>query len=220
MTDDSSGSEGDGPTEFPSNDEVPEHSMTPADISPFSVPTDEFDDINELATAEWKSTTTADERIRAVIKRTTQPKTAKEVAETAAVSETKARTTLNKLAEEGIVRAHQTASGKTYERDPDWYLLQQIHQLATSDTLVEQIQRIKRELSEYQSQYGTEEPEEVLISDRELTEAEFSDLSHWRTAKREFNYLRAAYRLKQARVADTRIDASSNGEIPDPRLLR
>lgn len=218
MTDDAPTHEQDGPTEFPPEEDLPGDSMTPADISPFSVDTDEFDDINELATAEWKASTTADERIRAVIKRTTVPKPAKEIAETAAVSETKARTTLNKLAEGGIVRVHQTASGKAYERDPTWHLLQQVHQLATSGTLVDQIQRAKQELADYRSQYETDEPEDVLISDRELTEEELAEISHWRTAKREFNYLRAAYRLKQARIQTTRGEETPMEWEPDQRL--
>lgn len=220
MTKDTHDPDPDGPTEFPTDDELPDEAMTPEDISPFSVDTDEFDDINDLATAEWKASTTADERIRAVIKRTTTPESAKDLAETAAVSENKARTTLNKLADEGIVRAHQTASGKVYERDPDWYLLQQVHRLATTGNLVSQIQRAKQELAEYRRQYGTDEPEEVLISDRELTDEEFADISHWRTAKREFNYLRAAYRLKQAKVETTPGEDATGEWKPDTGLLQ
>lgn len=106
-------------------------------------------------------------------------------------------------------------SGKTYERDPDWHLLQQVHQLSTSNNLVNQIQRIKQDLADYHSQYGTEEPEDLLVSDRELTEDELADISHWRTAKRDFNYLRAAYRLKQARVQTRYGDKSSVERNPD-----
>lgn len=209
-----------GPEEYPTDDEVPDDPIEPTDVSPFSVESDGFDDIDEFATAEWKSSTTADERIRAVIKRTTSPKTAKEIAATAAVSENKARTALNKLTEEGTVRSHRSATGKTYERDPEWHLLQQVHRLAKAGNLVDRIQRIKREIAEYRSRYGTEAPEDVLISDRELTAEELTDISHWRTANREFNYLRAAYRFEQARVADERVDESTGGPEPDPNLLQ
>jgi len=196
----------DGPDEFPTEEELPDEPVTVDDIDPFTVDDDEFKNINDFAAAEWKNETIADQRIRTVINRTTIPKSAGNIAATALVSETKARTTLNKLAEEGLVRSHQTDSGKLYARDPEWYLLKQIRQLAESQTLVDQIQRVKQELAEYKAQYDATDPEELLISDTELTQKELDDISHWRTAERELSYLRAAYRLKEAKeqVSTTR----------------
>ena len=196
MTDDPSL---DGPDEFPSEEELPDEPVTVDDIDPFSVDDDDFDSIDDFAAAEWKQETTADERIRTVINRTTIPKSAGDIADTALVSETKARTALNKLAQEGIVRSHQTDSGKLYERDPEWHLLKQIKQLAGSETLVDQIQRVKQELTEYKSKYDVNGPEELLISDTELDQNELNDISHWRTAERELSHLRAAYRFKEAK---------------------
>jgi len=188
----------DGPDEFPSGEEIPDEPVTVDDIDPFSVD-DDFEDIDDFAATEWKNQSTADERIRTVINRTMTPKSAADISDTALVSETKARTTLNKLAEESIVRSHQTDSGKLYSRDPEWYLLKQIRKLANSDTLVNQIQRIQQELTEYKSKYDVNGPEELLISDKELDQNELDDISHWRTAKRELSHLRAAYRLKEAK---------------------
>ena len=189
----------DGPDEFPSAEEIPDEPVTVDDIDPFSVDDDDFEDIDDFAAAEWKTQSTADERIRTVINRTTTPKSASDIADTALVSETKARTTLNKLAEEGIVRSHQTDSGKLYSRDPEWHLLKQIRKLASSETLVNQIQRIKQELTEYKSKYDVNGPEELLVSDKELDQNALDDISHWRTAERELSHLRAAYRLKEAK---------------------
>ncbi|WP_211693272.1 winged helix-turn-helix domain-containing protein [Natronomonas halophila] len=189
----------DGPDEFPTEEELPDEPVTVDDIDPFTVDDGAFEDIDDFAAAEWKEDTTADERLRTVINRTTTPKSAGDIADTALVSETKARTSLNKLAEEGIVRSHQTDSGKLYERDPEWHLLKQIRQLAGSETLVDQIQRIKQELAGYKAKYDSTEPEELLVSDKELTPEELDDVSHWRTAKRELTHLRAAYRLKEAK---------------------
>ena len=188
----------DGPDEFPTEAELPDEPVTVDDLDPFTVDDDDFEDIDDFAAAEWKQETTADERIRTVINRTTIPKSAGDIAETALVSETKARTTLNKLAEEGIVRSHQTDAGKRYSRDPEWHLLKQIRQLAGSETLVDQVQRVKQELTTYTAKYDVTDPEELLISDTELTQDELDDVSHWRTAKRELSHLRAAYRLKEA----------------------
>ncbi len=189
----------DGPDEFPSEEEIPDEPVTVDDIDPFSVDDDDFEDIDDFAAAEWKTQSTADERIRTVINRTTTPKSASDISDTALVSETKARTTLNKLAEEDIVTIHQTDSGKLYSRDPEWHLLKQIRKLASSETLVNQIQRIKQELTEYKSKYDVDGPEELLVSDKELDQNALDDVSHWRTAERELNHLRAAYRLKEAK---------------------
>ncbi len=213
----------DGPDEFPSGEEIPDEPVTVDDIDPFSVD-DDFEDIDDFAATEWKDQSTADERIRTVINRTMTPKSAADISDTALVSETKARTTLNKLAEEGIVRSHQTDSGKLYSRDPEWYLLKQIRKLANSDTLVNQIQRIQQELTEYKSKYDVNGPEELLISDKELDQNELDDISHWRTAKRELSHLRAAYRLKEAKeqasiVVEPEDRRPSNQTTPDNNQL-
>ena len=189
----------DGPEEFPTEEELPDDPETVDDITPFTVTNNDFKDIDDFAATEWKQETTADERIRTVINRTTIPKSAGDIADTALVSETKARTTLNKLAQEGLVRNHQTDSGKLYGRDPEWHLLKQIRQLAGSETLVDQIQRVKQELAEYKAKYDATDPEELLISDEELTQNELDDISHWRTAERELSHLRAAYYFKEAK---------------------
>ncbi len=201
----------DGPDEFPSEEEIPDEPVTVDDIDPFGVVDDDFEAIDDFAAAEWKTQSTADERIRTVINRTTTPKSASDISDTALVSETKARSTLNKLAEEGIVRSHQTDAGKLYSRDPEWHLLKQIRKLASSETLVDQIQRIKQELTEYKSKYDVDGPEELLISDKELDQNALDDISHWRTAERELSHLRAAYRLKEAKKQ------ASIGVEPDDR---
>jgi hypothetical protein len=189
----------DGPDAFPTGEDLPDDPMTVDDIDPFDVDDDGFEDIDEFAAEEWRKDTTADERTRTVINRTTLPKSAGDIADTALVSETKARTTLNKLAKDGIVRSHQTNAGTLYERDPEWHLLKQIRQLTERDSLVDQIQRVKQEIAEYKTEYDTADPDELLVSDTELNQEELEDVSHWRTACRELSHLRAAYRLKEAK---------------------
>ena len=201
----------DGPDEFPTEAELPDEPVTVDDLDPFAVDDDEFEDIDDFAAAEWKQATTADERIRTVIEGTTVPKSAREIADTALVSETKARTTLNALAEDGIVHSHRTDAGKRYSRDPEWHLLKQIRHLAGSETLVDQLQRVQQELTTYTAKYDVTDPEELLISETELTQDELDDVSHWRTAKRAFNHLRVAYRFKEA------IEQGATGTEPSNR---
>ena len=209
-----------GPDEFPSKEEIPDEPETVDDVDPFSIDDDDFEDIDDFAAAEWKTQSTADERIRTVSNRTTTPKSAADVADAALVSETKARTTLNKLAAEGIVRSHQTDSGKLYSRDPEWHLLKQIRKLARSDTLVDQIQRVKQELAEYKNKYDATDPEELLISDTELDQDELNDISHWRTAERELSHLRAAYRLKEAKEQLSTVTESGDRQAGSQAPLR
>jgi transposase len=189
----------DGPDVFPDSAEAPEQPLDAADISPFTTDTDEYDDINDLATAEWKATTTADERIRAVISRTASAKSVSEIADIAAVSESKARSALKSLVDEGVAEATQGASGTLYRRDSDRHLIEQLHQLAASDRLLEQLQAVKAEIGDYQDRYEADAPEDVLLSDRRLGDDELTDISHWRTAERDLDYLRAAYRIQQAK---------------------
>lgn len=188
-----------GPEVFPTSDELPDEPLAPADISPFSVADSDVEDIDEFATAEWKASTTADERIRAVIKRTATPKTVTEIADTAAVSESKARTALKSLSGEGVATSRNTESGVVYQRNPDRHLIEQLHQLANSGDTVDRIQEVKAELAEYRETYGTDSPEELLVSDKDLSGAELTDVSHWRTAVRDLEYLRAAYRIQEAK---------------------
>ncbi|GAD53719.1 hypothetical protein MBEHAL_2479 [Halarchaeum acidiphilum MH1-52-1] len=188
-----------GPDEYPTGDEVPDDALSPEDITLFDTDTNEVDDVNDFATAEWTESTTADERVRIVVKRTVSPTPVREIAETAAVSETKARNTLKSLVEEGVARVEQTDSGAAYQRDPDRYLIEQIHALSLTEGLVDRIQAAKAEVAEYREQYDTESPEELLVSDRSLTDEELTDVSHWRTTVRDLEYLRAAYRIRQAK---------------------
>jgi len=206
MTDEKPGdplTEESGPDEFPDSDELPEEPLSVDEMSPFEVEPADFDDINDFAKAEWVESTTARDRVQDVIKRAASPKTAGDIAAIAEVSTTTARKKLNDLAAEGTVLAERTDNGKLYQRDPDWYLMQRVQRLAKSDSLVDQIQNLQQELAEYRDTYGTDMPEEVLVSDGDLSEAELEEISQWRTAMRDLTFLRAAYRFREARECAT-----------------
>jgi|APHM01.1.fsa_nt_gi hypothetical protein len=221
MVDDSTPQdEPNAPDVYPTDNELSDEELSPDDISPFAVETSGISDINELATAEWQESTTADERIRAVLKRTVSPKTAAEIADTAAVSETKARNALNLLAEEGLACIERTEAGTTYQRDPDRYLIERIHRLSMADDLVDRIQAAKGEIADYRERYDTDTPDELLVSDRTLTAEELTDVSHWRTAVRDLEYLRAAYRIQQAKRRTPTSSLETSGEKSDPASAR
>jgi hypothetical protein len=59
MDDSAPQDESDGPDTYPTSEELPEEELSPDDISPFTTETSGISDINELATAEWKESTTS-----------------------------------------------------------------------------------------------------------------------------------------------------------------
>lgn len=217
MTDEDRGDSGpspavDRPEDFPDGDDLPADSVAVEELDPFEANPAEFDDIDTFASAEWEASTTARERVRAVIKRTATPTTASDVADVAAVSETTARNTLNGLAAEGVVRAEETASGTVYQRDPDWHLMQRVTRLAQSEQLVGRIQDLQAELNDYREEYGTDSPEELVVSDGVLSDAELEAVSKWRTATRDLSVLRAAYRFREARRTTLDESPSQSGD--------
>jgi len=195
--------ETDGPDDFPDAEELPDEPVAVDELDLFEEDPKQFDDINAFASAEWEASTTARERVRAVIKRTATPTTASDIADIASVSETTARNTLNELAKEGIVRVEEATNGKVYQRDPNWHLMQRVQRLSQSDQLVSHIQDLQAELNDYQEKYGTDSPEELVVSDGILSDDELADVSAWRTAKRDLSFLRAAYRFREAKQTTT-----------------
>lgn len=195
--------EADGPDDFPDAEELPDEPVAVDELNLFEEDPEQFDDINAFASAEWEASTTARERVRAVIKRTATPTTASGIADVASVAETTARNTLNDLAEEGIVRVEEATNGNVYQRDPDWHLMQRVQRLSQSDQLVNHIQDLQAELNDYQEKYGTDSPEELVVSDGVLSDDELADVSAWRTAKRNLSFLRAAYRFREAKQTTT-----------------
>lgn len=189
----------DGLDVFPDPDELPDEPVAADAISPFAEEPSDFDDLNEFAAAEWTEGTTARERVRAVVKRAGSPKSADEIADVAAVSPTTARNELNDLADKGRVLAEETNNGTLYQRDPDWYLMERVRQLSQSESLLDHIQSLQQELNEYRDTFGTDMPEEAIVSDGVLSNEELQDISRWRTAKRDLTFLRAAYRFREAR---------------------
>lgn len=189
----------DRPEVFPDPEELPDEPVSADELSPFEEEPSDFDDLNEFATAEWNEGTTARERVRAVVRRAGSPKSADEIADIAAVSPTTARNELSELAEKGRVLAEETSNGTLYQRDPDWYLMERVRQLSQSESLLDHIQSLQQELNEYRDAFGTDMPEEAIVSDGVLSNDELQDVSRWRTAKRDLTFLRAAYRFREAR---------------------
>lgn len=200
----------------PDEAELPDDPPDLDELDPFETEADEFEDINEFVSAEWKESTTARGRVRDIIYRAVTPMTAPEVAELAEVSPPTARTELSDLAEEGVVLAESSQNGTVYRRDSDWYRLKRVHRLAgkPQPALESVLRRIEQEIREYKQTYGAESPEDLILEREEMGNEAWQDLSEWRTALVDRHYIRTALqfrRLQRAEASDFDLDP----HIPD-----
>ena len=174
-------------------------------------PPAEFTDINEAVGEEWEAETTPYERIRHVIAHTYQPVSADAVADDARTAPKTARKHLNTLAEEGFVETTPGEQGGTlYHRSPESLVVEQaadILEHVSIDELVTRIQEMRDQLTEYQSQFGVDSPEELAVSqtNRALTEEEPPQdeinpetIREWKTLRRNLAFANAALSIGNA----------------------
>lgn len=192
------------PPAFPDEDELPDDPPDLSEITVFEEDPSEYDDINEFVTDEWSQSKTARQRVKDVIVRTTQPRPTAEVAELADVSPPTARSELSELAEEGVVSAESTENGRIYQRDPDWHRIKRIRELAEKPhaALEATLQRLEREIERYTAEYEVDTPEDLILSDGALSDTAWSDISHWRTALVEREYIRTALQYAKLRRSE------------------
>lgn len=207
-----------GPAVGPDEAELPDESPDLDEIEPFEADTGEFEDINEFVSAEWRESTTARERVKDIIYRTATPMTAAGVADLAEVSEPTARTKLSSLADEGTVIAESSANGTVYQRDPDWYRLNRVRQLADKppEAIESVLRRIEKEISGYKEEYEVESPEDVILEHESVGEEAWKDVSEWRTAIVDKQYIKTALQFRRLRSSDVNsFDPRTHSEDPD-----
>lgn len=202
------------PPEGPDPADLPDEEPDLDEIAPFEEDPSEFDDLNEFVKAEWAEGTTARQRVREVIVRVTDPRSVAEIAELADVSEPTARKKLNELAEGGTVSAESTDNGRVYQRDPDWYRIKRIRELAQKPhtTLETKLRRVEEEIEEYKQKYGTDTPEDLILTEGGLNEETWEDISHWRTASVDRKYFRSALMYADLQQSEEQVFGSDDGE--------
>lgn len=178
----------------PDPDELPDEEPDLSDIDPFEEDPSEYEDINEFVESDWSESKTARQRVKDVIARATSPRLVAEVADLADVSKPTARSKLNELAEEGTVLAESTENGRVYQRDPDWHRMKRIRRLAEKPqpALETTLQQLEEEIKRYEEKHKENSPEELILSDGPLDNEAWEDISHWRTALMDREYLRTA----------------------------
>jgi hypothetical protein len=203
----------------PDPEELPEEVPDLEEIDPFEAEPSEYEDLDEFVRADWSEGTTARHRVREVIVRATSPQSAADVAELADVSEPTSRKKLNELAEEGTVFAEATDNGRVYQRDPDWYRIKRIRELAQQPqaTLEPTLRRLEQEIEGYKDKYDANSPEELLLSDDPLDEETWEDISHWRTASVDRKYLRSALLYADLQRSEEQLFGDIGGNGNDDR---
>lgn len=165
------------------------------------MPTGGWDDINDHVREEWKEETTPFERVYEIVEQTRDGHSAAEIAERALVSEPTARRHCKALVETGFAETEQKGQTTLYERDSDRLLMTRIRELRDEtdrDELLEGIKRMKAEIRDYEEQYDVLSPEELA---RELgpdnSEA-WTDLTDWKTTRRNLAIAQAALAYDEA----------------------
>lgn len=155
------------------------------------------------AREDWKSSTTALERVQQVVEQTTTPKTAGEIADEALVSEPTARKHLKSLVEIGTAAATEESGATTYSRNEDTLLYQRIRELATEhsrEDLIESVQEMKRRIKEFEDEYDAASPEDLATSlGSAAPEGAWEAVSEWQTTERNLHIAQAAINYGRAR---------------------
>ncbi|WP_262174702.1 DUF7342 family protein [Haloarcula laminariae] len=174
-------------------------------------PPEEFADVNKAVGEEWEAETTPYERIRRVVAHTYSPVSADAVADDAQTAPKTARKHLNTLAEEGFVETETGEHGATlYRRSPESLVVEQaadILEHVSTDELIARIQEMREQLSEYQSKFGVESPEELAVdqtnqalaaSDSTPDEPDPETIREWKTLRRNLAFANAALSIGNA----------------------
>lgn len=155
-------------------------------------------DINESVVEEWKDETTPFERIREVLRSTTDPQYAGQLAERARVSEPTARKHLEILAEAGIAETVTTGHGTRYKRSPQTVAMQRIrdlHAQLSREELTNGIRDLRERVRNYQEEYDATGPDDLALQFASVDDAEWSVVAEWRALKRDLDVAQAALAL-------------------------
>jgi predicted transcriptional regulator len=159
-------------------------------------------EIDEVVKEEWIEDTDSFDRVKTVLRQTTQHKSANEISKIAEVSEKTAKKNLDKLAGLNVAEKISTGNGFLYRRSKDWYLNKEIDRLrkeATIEEIKNGIERMNDDISEYRDRYGVEKPEDLLVQlgPDDGREA-WVDLSEWETTEKNLAIAKAAVRFEEA----------------------
>lgn len=158
-----------------------------------------------VAEREWKASTTAFERVEAVLRRTTEWESAAAVADRALVSEPTARKHLSALVESGYASAIETGSATRYRRNPDQRRLERVQRLAdeySRDELATSIREMKRRIRDFEGRYDATSPEELVATLAPDDDEGWEAVSRWQTTRRNLAFAKTALSFTETRRVD------------------
>lgn len=165
-------------------------------------PPEEYDDVNEAVARDWMEDTTTRQRIKAIIKRTREPKPVSDIAERARASEPVVRDELDELAEIGLVEKTETGQGAVYKRNDQMYIYNQVIKLNETydeDQLVANLQELKGTIQTLREKHGVESPTELAQQLEPDDEDGWEDHTTWQTAEKNLYLTKAAISFYDAR---------------------
>ena len=174
------------------------------DIDPFEQ-SGSVGDPNRFALDEWKASRTTFERVEAILRRTATPRSAKEIADRAAVSEPTDRKHLRSLAEAGQATTKQSGNTTRYRRNEDQRRFRRVQRLAdehTRDELAGAILEMKIELRGFEDEYDATSPDELAGVLEHDDEEGWEALARWKTTRRNLAFAKTALSFKETRTID------------------
>lgn len=150
-----------------------------------------------------------------MLETTTNPQTAREIADRARVSEPAAREHLKRLSRAGgpAVAVEEGATTRSM-RDPDQARFERIKVIADGATTTEietAFREMKAEVRSYEDDYGVSSPEELA---RELVpddEEGWDAVSTWKTTRQNLTFAKTALAFKETRNVDAMTEGIADG---------
>lgn len=178
--------------------------------------TEVHEDINDAVRREWKEDTDGFDRVRDVIRNSTEAKKASEVAEIAEVSPNTARKHLDRLAEMNRVHVEEKGRTRLYVWDESAEKMERVREISrrySSAEIEERIREMTSKIGGYRQEHECEEPEDLVVQTEEDTSSElWNDVSEWKTTLTNLAVAKAALAFKRvlARSEDDDGDARTD----------
>lgn len=165
----------------------------------------EFDPVPESDATQrrWHEGTDTFDRVYDVLLGVTSPTAYTEVAERADCSPNAAKKHLERLAEMGIARADRESRPATYERNEGYLEWQDASRIATElsvEAIVDRVEALEQQRTEYEAQFGAEDPRTVSAfdhDDHETIHERMTAVSEWQGVIRDIRLYELARQLSQ-----------------------
>jgi DNA-binding transcriptional ArsR family regulator len=158
---------------------------------------------SEDAPRRWQAGTDTFGRVYDVVLGITSPTAYTEIAEIADCSPNAAKKHLERLTEMGIARANRDSRPATYERNEGYLEWQDASRIAAElsvEEILDRVETLEAQRTEYEAQFGTTDPTAVSVFDRddhETVHERMTAVSEWQGVIRDIRMYELARKLSQ-----------------------